>query len=193
MPAFTCLNTLWATLLSKPDHHKTRVSKIEQSLQCVWHIHQFRVFTLFVRTRLKVVSEQLGILSMGKEGVLRLDYCLRPTLCFVCCSVFLCSTAQNTESIQIQNQTYIDWKPFNRLLLIDDVHVSSWCLGGPLEVKLSRALPLESDLVQCLLSTFTFYIVVFCTFTFWLAVVFFNLVFCLITLFNLSFFNGLQI
>ena len=139
----------------------------------MWHIYQFRLFTLFVRTSLKVVSEQLGFFQW--EGGLRFYMC-KTTLMF--CLFLCCWCAQNTESIQIQNQTYIVWKLFNRLLLIDDVHVSSWCLGGPLEVKLSRALPLESYLVQCLLSTFTFYIVVFCSFTFWLAVVFFNLVFC---------------
>ena len=50
-----CLNALWATLLSKPDHHITRVSKIEQS---VWPICQFRLDTLFVRTSLKVFSDQ---------------------------------------------------------------------------------------------------------------------------------------
>ena len=127
---------------------------------------------MFVRTSSTAVSEQLGIFPMG-WGV-RFDYWVRPTWCYVCFSVFWC--AQNTESIQIQIRSHIDWKLFNRRLLIDDVHVSSWCLGGPLEVKLSRALPLESDLVQCLLSTFTFHIVV--SRLFWLVVAFFNLLFC---------------
>ena len=137
----------------------------------MWHIYQFRLFTLFVRTSLKVVSEQLGFFQW--EGGLRFYMC-KTTLMFCLFLCFWC--AQNTESIQIKNQTYINWKLFNRLLLIDDVHVSSWCLGGPLEVKLSRALPLESDLVQCLLSTFTVHIDVSCTFTFWLIVAFFQFI-----------------
>ena len=150
----------------------------------MWHIYQFRLFTLFVRTSLKVVSEQLGLFLWEGGWGLRFYNCVKPTWCFVCFSVFDVLKMPNLYKFKIK---LINWKVFNRLLLIDDVHVSSWCLGGPLEVKLSRALPLESYLVQCLLSTFTFHIVVSCTFTFWLDVVFFNLVFCLITLFNQSF------
>ena len=49
--AMICLNTLWATLFSKPDHHIARASKIEQSFHTYINLDSSQCLLEQVRQR----------------------------------------------------------------------------------------------------------------------------------------------